>query len=260
MDAMSDDTLDLGAWMRRAYGEGSPCPPPEVFLPSEWSEQSAAERRRLEEHLERCPACAAERDLAQTFEPSPEELAARRDEIAPLVARLRAASPVRAVHKPRGKVLPWRGSRSEPGDIPARSAARRRWLGLAAAAALAAVIGFGIVVPRGDRLEAPPSAGSTVRSATIRAITPEGTLESPPGAFEWSAVATAASYHVRLLDVRGDLLWEATVPGSRAELPGDAAARLAPRVTYRWRVEALDSQGARLAASETLEFRFEASE
>ena len=90
---MSNFTQDLGAWMRRAYGEGSPCPPPEVFLPSEWSGRSAEERERLEEHLERCPACAAERDLARTFEPTPEELAARRDEIAPLVRAQTEGSP-----------------------------------------------------------------------------------------------------------------------------------------------------------------------
>ncbi len=259
MDAMSNETLDLDAWMRSAYRGEAPCPPPEVFLPSEWEELADEERRRLEEHLAGCPACAAERDLARAFEPDAEELAAHHDEIAAITARLREVSPVRARAEPAGgKVLPWRAADDSAAPAAKRRVSRQRWLGLAAAAVLALVVGFGIVAPRqADRLDAPPTAGSTLRSATVRAIAPEGTVARRPGGFEWSAVANASAYRVRLLDVRGDVLFETTVPGTRAALSPEAAAALSPRVTYRWRVEAMDAEGGRLAASPAVEFRFE---
>ena len=52
----------LAQALRRAYGEGSPCPDPEIFLEEDRLDE--AERQRLATHVNTCPACAAERELA----------------------------------------------------------------------------------------------------------------------------------------------------------------------------------------------------
>ena len=56
----------FAAHLRGAFGND--CPAPEVFLEDEWTRLSPAERARIEAHAARCPACAAERDLAALWD------------------------------------------------------------------------------------------------------------------------------------------------------------------------------------------------
>lgn len=48
------------------------CPPPEDWLRLETGEVTLEERRALEEHAARCPACASEREMARLFAEAPE--------------------------------------------------------------------------------------------------------------------------------------------------------------------------------------------
>jgi hypothetical protein len=60
---------------------------------------------------------------------------------------------------------------------------------------------------------------------------------------------------VRLSAVDDTVLWETVVTGQPARLPAEVTGRLHRAVVYTWTVEALDSSGARLAASEPVRFR-----
>ncbi|HSU84743.1 MAG TPA: hypothetical protein VLR69_20175, partial [Thermoanaerobaculia bacterium] len=85
--------LTLEEWLRAAYaGDEAGCPPPEAFLEAE--ALAPAERRRLDEHAGRCPACAAERDLARLFDAGPEAAEVSAGDVDFVVARLQEASPV----------------------------------------------------------------------------------------------------------------------------------------------------------------------
>ena len=114
-DRENDPQLSLAEWLRKAYSEAEAgCPPPEAFL--EEAALDAEERRRLDAHADRCPACAAERDLARLFAAKPDESGVSREDLDFVVARLEAASPVR----PAGQVVPFpsaataRSSRASP--------------------------------------------------------------------------------------------------------------------------------------------------
>lgn len=272
------DRSTLDAWLRAAYADSEAgCPPPEAFLEAELAALAPAERRRLEEHAERCAACAAERDLARLFDQAPEIAGVQPEDLDYVVARLAAASPVAGAAPtsagtaavdpiaPRPRMeeplagaqvirFPGPAPAQAPVEAPAaRSASRtpaRSWplarLAAAAMLVLAAGLGFQLMRPEPPALPA-PQAGQAVRGATIEILSPLGELAKPPAELRWAPWNDAAGYRVRILEVDGTTLWEerfpaAAQPGTPAEtasLPGEVRARLQRAVTYRWTVEAL---------------------
>lgn len=241
MNSESPEDLIRAAFHRR---EG--CPAREAFLAERQAGLSQEERAELNGHADRCPACAAERDLAAAFDVSTEELDALQAELDPIVASLEAASPARVDRNDR-KVVPLRVRK---GVAPAR------WRGLAAAAVIAlAAVSLWLV----SRAPTPglPSIGSetVVRGTRIDVIRPVGDLAELPGTLEWKAVSQASDYRVRLLAVDDAVLWETTVSSGSAELPTNLLERMHPAVVYTWQVEARDPEGDTLARSERVRFR-----
>jgi len=246
---MSDDVSPqpLEEWLRTAYaGDEAGCPPPEAFLEAEALDP--AERRRLDEHADRCPACAAERDLARLFDASPEEAEVSPADVDFVVARLAAASPVRSA----GRVVrfPAAGARRLSSPV-----AGQVWK---IAAALILVLGGGLLFrlanPGAPPLPA-PEVGGPVRGGELEAVSPVGDVAGIPPELRWNPRQGAASYRVRLLAVDDTVLWEATVPAPPARLPAEVLEKLHRAVAYVWTVEALDASGARIAASEPVRFR-----
>jgi hypothetical protein len=238
--------LTLEEWLRAAYAEDTEagCPPPEVFLEAE--ALSPAERRRLDEHADRCPACAAERDLARLFDASPEEAGVSSQDVDFVVARLQETSPVR----PAGKVVPFPAAGARPRRMPAQA-----WK---LAAAVVLLLGGGLLFrlanPGAPPLPA-PEIGGPVRGGEIEALSPMGDTAGIPTELRWNPRPGAARYRVRLLAVDDTVLWETTVPAPPARLPAEVQGKLQRAVSYLWSVEALDASGARLASSETVRFR-----
>jgi hypothetical protein len=239
----------LEDWLRAAYaGEEAVCPPPEAFLAEELERLAPEERRRLDEHADRCPACAAERDLARTFDASPEAEGVLPEDVGFVVSRLEAASPVR-----KGKVVAFPAAAPKPAPkSPARSVAWR----LAAAAIL--VLGAGLLFqlsrPGAPPLPA-PGTGTVVRGGEVAAVSPVGEVAGIPSELRWEPRPGAASYRVRLSTVDDTVLWETTVAAPPARLPAPVAGQLHRAVVYVWTVEALDASGARVAVSEPIQFR-----
>ena len=213
------------------------CPPPEDWLRLETGEVTPEERRRLEEHAARCPACSAEREMAQLFAEAPE--AGQDEDVDYVVAKLEALN------------LP-----AQP--VPLAFPSRRR-PALVWAARLAAVlvlaIGVALFFRGGQAPPLPdPGTGEVYRGGQVRPIGPSGEISEMPGEFRWEGVQDAHSYRVTLRAVDDAVLWQETVTAPSARLPEDVASRLHPAVLYRWSVEALDERGARLAASEPVRF------
>ncbi len=242
----AEDQL-LAQALRRAYGEGSPCPDPVLFLEEDTLDE--AERQRLAAHVSTCPACAAERELALGFA-APVEEPADAGEIESLLAQLR---------EQRNRQAPSTQAR------PAAARARRRWFAprsLSAPLALAASVLLAAVVVIGGLRE--PTApelptfepGTTMRGARVEALAPEGLLSKVPEAFHWRGVEGAASYRVTLLAVDDSVLWSGTSPASPLRLPASLSERLYPAVRYRWQVEA-DGPTGPMAASELVDFRID---
>ena len=240
----------LEDWLRAAYeGEEAGCPPPEAFLADEMERLSPEERRRLDEHADRCPACAAERDLARMFDAGPAAEGVRPEDVSFVVSRLEAASPVRPVSK--GKVVPFPAAKptTKPSTRPAL------WR-LAAAAVL--VLGAGLLFQlsrSGAPPLPPPGTETVVRGGEEEAVSPVGEIPAIPTELDWKPRPGAASYRVRLIAVDDTVLWETTVPAPPVRLPAEVSGQLHRAVVYTWTVEALDATGARIASSEPVRFR-----
>jgi hypothetical protein len=235
----------LEDWLRAAYeGEEAGCPPPEAFLEAEAGDRTPEESRRLNEHADRCPACAAERDLARLFDAGPET--ARGEDVDFVVARLEAASPLR---RATGQVVPFPAARK---PAPARPVLWRL------AAALVLVLGGGLLFQL-SRTAAPPlpapGTASVMRGGEVEAVSPVGEIAGVPAELRWKPRPGASAYRVRLSTVDDTVLWEMTVSAPPAPLPAEIVRQLNRAVVYTWTVEALDASGARLAASEPVRFR-----
>jgi hypothetical protein len=247
----NDLRLPLDEWLRAAYaGSEAGCPPPEAFLEAE--AHTPEERRRLDEHADRCPACAAERDLARLFEGAPGAAEIPGADVGFVVARLAEASPVR----PAGQVVPFPAPAARP--APRRAVAPLSGSLWKIAAALILVLGGGLLFQL-SRPGAPslpsPEVGGAVRGGELEAVSPVGDVGEVPSELRWTPREGARLYRVRLLAVDDTVLWEGTVPAPPARLPAEIAGRLHRAVAYIWTVEALDASGARIAVSEPVRFR-----
>ena len=228
--------MPLSDSLRTAWSQETGCPPPEDWLRLETGEASPEERRRLEEHAARCPACASERELARLFAAAPEE----GEDLDYVVSKLEALD---LPNTRRPLAFPAR---------PARPAAV--WIGRLAAV-LALALGVGLFFRAGQAPPLPDREGSEVyRSGEVRILGPAGEFREMPREFRWETLPGARSYHVTLRAVDESVLWETTVTSPATRLPEDVASGLHPAVLYTWSVEALDEQGARLATSEPAQF------
>ena len=247
---------ELAEWLRDAYADAAAgCPPPEAYLADELAALQPDERRRLEAHADTCPACNAERELAQAFDAG--ETGAAGDDVDWVTARLRgeavasaqpAAATAPAGMPQAGRVVPFRG----------RPAART-WVRFAAAAVLVVAAGLTVrtMYERPPALPAPPHGG-VVRGSEVEVVSPVGEVAEPPRELWWTPVAGAAAYRVRLLAVDDTVLWETTTSAPPAPVPAEVMARLQRAVRYSWMVEALAADGTAVGRSAPARFRVRA--
>ncbi len=234
-------------------------PSPEAFLEAEAEGLSPEERRALDEHAARCPACAAERDLARLFDGAPGEANVRPEDLDFVVSRLEEAAPVRSGSSAPGapNVVPFPAFPvHRRAEVPRSRSTSRSILRIAAAAALAIGRGLGYQAFQSPGPDLPePNMGEVMRGGEVEAIAPVGEMAEIPTELRWVLVDRAASYRVRITAVDGSVLWEGTASTSPVRLPADVAGRLHRAVVYTWTVEALDPHGARLASSEPVRFK-----
>ncbi len=257
----------LEDWLRAAYTEAEAgCPPHEAYLAEEMERLSPEERRRLEEHAEGCPACAAERDLARMFDAGSEVEGVLPEDVAFVVSQLETASPVRPAAQPwKDNVVPFRipaPKTAQPATarpaiaqpLPARRSGLWR-IAAVAVLALGAGLMFQLSRPPGAPPLPVPGTGTTFRGGEVEATSPMGEVAGIPSELRWEPRPGAASYRVRLSTVDDTVLWETAVPAPPARLPAEVTGQLHRAVAYLWTVEALDASGARMAVSEPVRFR-----
>lgn len=255
MSDASPRTLD--AWLRAAYAsEEAGCPPPESFLEAEVEGLSAEERRALDAHADRCPACAAERDLARMFEAAPDEADVRPEDLSYVVSHLEETLPVR----PASNVTPFPGPRrAEAAPASAAPRASRPSRSLLRFAAAAVLVLGGLLGYRAFQVPEPvlptPEVGGVMRGSEMEVLGPVGDVEEMPTELRWVPKGGAAFYRVRIIAVDDTVLWEGTTLAPPARLTEEVAGRLHRAVLYTWTVEALDASGAPLAVSEPVRFK-----
>lgn len=217
--------------LAEAYADAPDCPAAEVFLEASWRDLSGKERSRIEEHAQRCPACASERELARDFDVNGVTEDVSSDDVDWVVSRLEG----RTGRRLGGRSASW---------------------GLAAAAVVVLGVAVGLLAVRtpGPELPDPESTPSVKRSAGIHAVQPTGEILDFPDRFTWDAVSGADEYRVRVFAVDDTILWEKTVRFPEVTLPAPFRDSLHRAVRYRWSVEAFDADEALVARSGVVEF------
>ena len=99
----------------------------------------------------------------------------------------------------------------------------------------------------------------TYRGAGIRIMSPVGELDRPPDELTWVAINGAIGYDVRVLEVDGTPLWEATSQSPRVRVPDPVVAQFIPGKTIVWDVTARNSAGVPVALSGPQRFRVQLS-
>jgi hypothetical protein len=128
-----------------------------------------------------------------------------------------------------------------------------RTYGLAAAAVLALTVGGLWMQNREPAIESPLN-NQLYRTTRLEAVSPLGDVPAAPSELRWTAVETATSYSVRLMEVDRAPLWSGDTSSNHAAVPADVAARFAPGKTVLWEVTALRGT-TQLASSGIQKFR-----
>jgi hypothetical protein len=130
---------------------------------------------------------------------------------------------------------------------------------LAGAAALAAVLIFGISLYRGnsdgpDKIN--PGLGSgQFRSGAVHLVSPIADQNSAPAEFRWDAVQGANSYTVELKDVAGITLATAKSIQNALPVTPEMRTNMISGKPLKWKVTALDAAGTEIANSSTEQFK-----
>jgi hypothetical protein len=120
---------------------------------------------------------------------------------------------------------------------------------LAAAAAVVAVVGISLMLPRMDPGTPPPTGGSVLRGDDLQQFAVTGPSELRPGdgqpiVFTWEPVPEVRDYRVRLLDDELASLYSARVDTERLELPAGALSDVEDGETIFWFVQAELNDGS----------------
>jgi len=195
-------------------------------------------------HLAGCAHCQTELAMLKNFElstPSADEGAA----VAWIAAQLERQQNAPAAQQKVAAVPFWRMMFRVPY--------------LAGAAALAAVLIFGISLYHGNS-DGPgklnPGIGNgQFRSGAIHLVSPIAEQPTAPAEFHWDAVQGASSYTVELKDVAGITLATAKSSQNVLQVTPEMKANMTADKPLKWKVTALDANGNEIANSNAEQFK-----
>lgn len=237
---MADNTKTAKMWQEAAAATKD-CLPLEVL---EQMVDNTSRDAKAAAHLAGCAHCQTELAMLKNFEqstPSADEGAA----VAWIAAQLERRQNAPVAQQKVASVPFWRTMFRIPY--------------LAGAAALAAVLIFGISLYHGNS-DGPgklnPGIGSgQFRSGAIHLVSPIADQPITPAEFRWDAVQGAASYTVELKDVAGITL--ATAKSTQNVLPvtPEMKTDMISGKPLKWKVTAMDAAGTEIANSSLEQFK-----
>jgi hypothetical protein len=239
---MSDRPTRETEMLRSALQRTPDCPDVEQL-------SAGLDRRdpRIESHVKGCAFCSSELRMLRSFDEAdipPRDMAAIKAIQARLDSRSHEIFPFRQAAEPWWKTW-FAVSWARPAMVTA-------------AAACVIAIGVELRRPRPPVLnDAVTNGPEVLRSQkTVSIVSPVGDIGQAPDAVEWKGVAGAASYRVRLLEVDGNELWRSDTSQTRATLPQEVRAKVAPSKTLLLEIAAFDRQNREIARSDAGRFRF----
>jgi hypothetical protein len=236
---MADNTKTAKMWQEAASATAE-CLPLEVL---EGMTENASANPKAAAHLAGCAHCQTELAMLKNFEqstPSADEGAA----VAWIAAQLERRQSAPIAQQKIAHVPFWRTMFRVPY--------------LAGAAALAAVLIFGISLYHGNS-DGPskinPGIGSGQFRGSIHLLSPIADQNSAPAEFRWDAVQGASSYTVELKDVAGITLASAKSSQNVLPVTPEMKAVMVSGKPLKWQVTARDANGKEIANSNTEQFK-----
>jgi len=237
---MADNTKTAKMWQEAAAATKD-CLPLETL---ERMMDNTSRDAKAAAHLASCAHCQTELAMLKNFEqstPSADEGAA----VAWIAAQLDRRQSAPVAQQKVATIPFWRTMFRVPY--------------LAGAAALAAVLIFGISLYHGNS-DGPsklnPSLGSgQFRSGSIHLVTPIADQKSAPTEFQWNAVQGASSYQVELKDVAGITLASAKSTENVLTVTPEMRANMVSGKPLKWKVTAMDANGTEIANSSLEDFK-----
>jgi hypothetical protein len=236
---MADNTNTAKMW-QEAAAETKDCLPLEVL---EQMMDNTPRDAKAAAHLAGCAHCQTELAMLRSFEqstPSAEEGAA----VAWIAAQLERQQNASVAQQKIAKVPFWRTMFRVPY--------------LAGAAALAAVLIFGISLYHGNS-DGPgrinPGLGNGQFRGSIHLVSPITEQNIAPAEFRWDAVQGASSYSVELKDVGGITLASANSTQNVLPVTPEMKAVMVSGKPLKWKVTAMDATGKEIANSSLEQFK-----
>lgn len=236
---MADNTKTAKMWQEAASATAE-CLPLEVL---EQMTENASADPKAAAHLAECAHCQTELAMLKNFEqatPSADEGAA----VAWIAAQLERQQSAPVAQQKIAHVPFWRTMFRVPY--------------LAGAAALAAVLIFGISLYHGNS-DGPskinPGIGSGQFRGSIHLLSPIADQNSAPAEFRWDAVQGASSYSVELKDVAGITLASANSTQNALPVTPEMKANMISGKPLKWQVTARDANGKEIANSNAEQFK-----
>jgi len=237
---MADNTKTLKMW-QEAAAETKECLPLETL---ERMVDNTSRDAKAAAHLAGCAHCQTELAMLKNFElstPSADEGAA----VAWIAAQLERQQNAPVAQQKLIRVPFWRTMFRVPY--------------LAGAAALAAVLIFGISLYHGNsdgpgRIN-PGLGNGQFRSGSIHLVSPIADQPSVPSEFRWDAVQGASSYQVELKDVAGITLATAKSSQNVLAVTPEMKAVMISAKPLKWQVTARDANGKEIANSNAEQFK-----
>jgi hypothetical protein len=237
---MADNTKTAKMWQEAASATAE-CLPLEVL---EGMTENASADPSARAHLAGCAHCQTELAMLKNFEqstPSADEGAA----VAWIAAQLERRQSAPVAQQKIARVPFWRTMFRVPY--------------LAGAAALAAVLIFGISLYHGNsdgpgRIN-PGLGNGQFRSGAIHLVSPIADQSVAPTEFRWDAVQDASSYSVELKDVGGTTLATANSTQNALPITPEMKAKMISGKPLKWQVTAKDASGKEIANSSAEQFK-----
>ncbi len=210
------------------------CPTGESFVLYISGELGEYEESRFLEHAALCPHCRLRLNALTSIQ---RELKTREKDIPEVALSSRDGKELRELARSQMRAWPGKSQIFSPRII--------RTGGILAAGILLAVLGYRLSV----KISNPQPIMRGGEQIEIRLQQPEGKIKEAPKVFSWSKVTDSDVYHLEIVDDDLNLVFSASLTGTRLHLPDDIRQKLKHQKPYLWTVSASDDDSQELASA-----------
>jgi hypothetical protein len=214
--------------------EKKECPAEEWFVLYISGELGEYGESRLLEHATLCPRCRLRLNALSSIQA---ELKTREKDIPEVALSSRDGKELRKLARKQIRVRPWKGGMSFPRITRAG--------GILAIGILLVILGYRLAM----KIPTPEPITRGQGQMEIRLQQPEGKIREAPKVFSWSKVPDSDIYRLEIVDEDLNLVFSASLAGTRFHLPEDIKQKLERQKSYLWSVSAIDDDGRELGSA-----------